>query len=386
MVYFFVLLGCLDLWEAVIRLLLKSAKVSDTALSISLRNRSQRHTLYEEDYLVDTNSTDSGTNSTFLANNLTGMSGTSKQAKRQTLDEQQKTRAQLYAKSGDFVNYCKVLIEMNDWESALAFAPAVSMDYWHELCSKYALYLASPQADSLSSGGVGSTGGSSNGGGFASSSSVLGSAQSRVTASGGIDGTHSNVLTNNPERCTPYLLAAGLLPETVQHYLRQRDAESALVVAKMVKPLVLPAVKSRSRSNTSPAFGGGGGGSGGRTHRTTTGPGDGDESGVANVVDGVDTLGIDIGFDDDDDYASLTTMPGEYQGEFGDSTAAPAGLGPSGVLLSTAVTAYVADMCLDASHPILAAAQYIASGNVPVAMEVLVSVVTLLPCISRVSF
>ncbi|RHY28145.1 hypothetical protein DYB32_006201 [Aphanomyces invadans] len=34
--------------------------------------------------------------------------------------------------------YCQLLVEVDDWEAALAMAPAVSLAYWRELASKYA--------------------------------------------------------------------------------------------------------------------------------------------------------------------------------------------------------------------------------------------------------
>lgn len=39
---------------------------------------------------------------------------------------------------GNFKKYCETQIRLNNWEKAIAFAPAVSHEYWEELSHKYA--------------------------------------------------------------------------------------------------------------------------------------------------------------------------------------------------------------------------------------------------------
>ena len=35
-----------------------------------------------------------------------------------------------YLKIGNFQQYCECMVELNEWEKALAFAPEVGMEYW----------------------------------------------------------------------------------------------------------------------------------------------------------------------------------------------------------------------------------------------------------------
>jgi len=67
--------------------------------------------------------------------------------------------ANMYLKLGEFELYCEALIKLGKWEKALAFAPAVSYDYWKGLSKRYAQELALDGADDtgayyLSSGQV----------------------------------------------------------------------------------------------------------------------------------------------------------------------------------------------------------------------------------------
>ena len=50
--------------------------------------------------------------------------------------------AALYARVGAFDKYCDAMVEMGDWVSALAHAPAVSQGYWRSLMARYAQHLA----------------------------------------------------------------------------------------------------------------------------------------------------------------------------------------------------------------------------------------------------
>ena len=60
----------------------------------------------------------------------------------------------LYLKIGNYEQYCESLISIGNWERALAFAPAVSMEYWQSLTKKYAEYQASEQPESAYEGQI----------------------------------------------------------------------------------------------------------------------------------------------------------------------------------------------------------------------------------------
>jgi len=55
--------------------------------------------------------------------------------------------ANMYLKLGEFELYCEALIKLGKWEKALAFAPAVSYDYWKNLAKRHAQELATDGAD-----------------------------------------------------------------------------------------------------------------------------------------------------------------------------------------------------------------------------------------------
>lgn len=51
--------------------------------------------------------------------------------------------ADLYLMNGNLEKYCELLVECGQWERAIAIAPAVSIEYWKNLCVKYAQLLTS---------------------------------------------------------------------------------------------------------------------------------------------------------------------------------------------------------------------------------------------------
>ena len=55
--------------------------------------------------------------------------------------------SKIYMKLGEYEKCCENLIEVGEWEKALAFAPKVSMDYWQNLVKRYSEHLA--QKDSV---------------------------------------------------------------------------------------------------------------------------------------------------------------------------------------------------------------------------------------------
>ncbi len=44
--------------------------------------------------------------------------------------------ASIHLRLGQFKEYCEILVELQEWESAVAIAPAVSMEYWQSLASR----------------------------------------------------------------------------------------------------------------------------------------------------------------------------------------------------------------------------------------------------------
>ncbi len=50
--------------------------------------------------------------------------------------------ADTYLQIGNMEKYCDILVELGQWERAIATAPAVSVPYWASLCKRYAEHLA----------------------------------------------------------------------------------------------------------------------------------------------------------------------------------------------------------------------------------------------------
>jgi hypothetical protein len=61
--------------------------------------------------------------------------------------------AETYLHIGNMEKYCDILVELGQWERAIATAPAVSVSYWATLCKRYADHLAGQ--DKLDAVGVG---------------------------------------------------------------------------------------------------------------------------------------------------------------------------------------------------------------------------------------
>lgn len=49
--------------------------------------------------------------------------------------------AKLYLRAGNFREYCETLIELGDFTKAMAFAPAVGIEYWQEVSERHAKHL-----------------------------------------------------------------------------------------------------------------------------------------------------------------------------------------------------------------------------------------------------
>jgi len=51
-------------------------------------------------------------------------------------DERMREAAQLHLKSGNIQRYCELMVELGEWERALAVAPGVSYTYWKGLSQR----------------------------------------------------------------------------------------------------------------------------------------------------------------------------------------------------------------------------------------------------------
>jgi hypothetical protein len=97
------------------------------------------------------------------------------------VEDQLRSAAMIHARTGDFVSYCSIMVDLGDWTAALAMAPSVSMEYWKSLCQRYS----------------------------------------------------QSLINESSEQCVPYLLATGKDADAVEFYLRRHDPMNAMVVAKM---------------------------------------------------------------------------------------------------------------------------------------------------------
>ena len=57
--------------------------------------------------------------------------------------------AKIYLKLGEFEYYCEALVKVDKWERALAFAPAVSYEYWQNLTQRYTEHLNNEENDEI---------------------------------------------------------------------------------------------------------------------------------------------------------------------------------------------------------------------------------------------
>jgi len=188
--------GSLDVWECVLSLLLNNANseageekggegknggavgaANGGALplnsSLLLRPAAQRIILPENEILAKAQSDARKCESVKMGTRRGEMSEKTAESLRQA--------AVLYARVGDFVKYCSIMIELGEWTKALALAPSVSMEYWRSLSLRYSEHLSAQSA----------------------------------------------------EECVPYLVAIGHEVEAVNFYLGRGDVSSAMVVAKM---------------------------------------------------------------------------------------------------------------------------------------------------------
>ena len=45
--------------------------------------------------------------------------------------------AKRFLRVGDFRNYCEAMFELGEYQKAIGFAPAVSIEYWQELSERH---------------------------------------------------------------------------------------------------------------------------------------------------------------------------------------------------------------------------------------------------------
>nr|XP_054754623.1 WD repeat-containing protein 17-like [Lytechinus pictus] len=60
-------------------------------------------------------------------------------------EEKVREAAVLHMKLGETQRYCELMVELGEWEKALAIAPGVSMDYWKQLAERYAENLSADE-------------------------------------------------------------------------------------------------------------------------------------------------------------------------------------------------------------------------------------------------
>lgn len=51
-------------------------------------------------------------------------------------EEKLREAAQIHLKVGNIQRYCELMVELGNWERALAMAPGVSMEYWKSLADR----------------------------------------------------------------------------------------------------------------------------------------------------------------------------------------------------------------------------------------------------------
>ena len=54
-------------------------------------------------------------------------------------EERLRDAADMYVRVGNLQRYCDALVELGDWDRALAVAPGVDMQYWRQLCERCAV-------------------------------------------------------------------------------------------------------------------------------------------------------------------------------------------------------------------------------------------------------
>eukprot|EP00057_Strongylocentrotus_purpuratus_P025354 XP_011679828.1 PREDICTED: WD repeat-containing protein 17 [Strongylocentrotus purpuratus] len=60
-------------------------------------------------------------------------------------EEKVREAARLHMKLGEVQRYCELMVELGEWEKALAVAPGISMEYWKQLAERYAENLSADE-------------------------------------------------------------------------------------------------------------------------------------------------------------------------------------------------------------------------------------------------
>jgi WD40 repeat protein len=200
--------GCMDIWEQVLQVLYlnssKNEKIDDNVdnfhnnsppTPLSLRSSIHRIIFHENEIVNKAKAKARKLESSKMVVRRGDMSG--------KVEEQLRQSFLTYATTGDISKCCSILIDLNEWTSAIALAPSVSIEYWRELTIKYSQYLMN-----LSS-----------------------------------------------EQCVPHLVAVGHDAEAVDFYLRRKDSYNALVISKMSEDRkdLIPAnfISNKDKNNNS---------------------------------------------------------------------------------------------------------------------------------------
>ena len=194
--------GSMEVWENALQLLsstqsspssyrdtsnyAKSSSVSASSSSSSsvspvasinkflLRDPASRAVVSEQQVLIEAKTVESK----LLASAAAGRRGAHEMSAK--VEGQLRQAALLCAKSGQMAKYCGIMVELGDWNAALALAPAVSMEYWQELVAQ----------------------------------------------------NSQRLISQSSEQCVPHLLAAGADADAVEFYLQRRSPGDAMLVAK----------------------------------------------------------------------------------------------------------------------------------------------------------
>ncbi len=175
--------GCLDIWEGILGGL---SKASNKPFSY-LRNTNYRVVLNADEVIPKAKSMALKHESAKMMSSKRGeLSSKVEEALRAALIQ--------YAQIGDIEKCCSLLIELNEWTTALSLAPCVSMEYYRAILGQYTKILSGKSDDMV----------------------------------------------------VPYLMGAHNYRDAIDFYLHRKDVASALVIAKVAESAPKPAVTTSS--------------------------------------------------------------------------------------------------------------------------------------------
>lgn len=170
--------GAMDLWENTVTILENQKTIRSSffqAISSSgawLRPTALRQVLHESELQGQ---------SQLEARKLVSQSKVSLKKSESSGEENLIAAALAYMRMGEFAKYCQIMIDLGKWESALAVAPSVSLDYWRTLSQQYAMHLKDQSS----------------------------------------------------EMAVPHLISIGRDADAVDYYIHRNDTQSAMTIAKM---------------------------------------------------------------------------------------------------------------------------------------------------------